>query len=225
MRILIINPNSTEKLTRDCKKVAKKYAAPDTEITSLTIKRSPKVIETVYDEAIASFHMLEALAKRKDNFDAFIIVCGVGPGVAAARELTGKLVVTTGEAAILTAGLVADKFSILVPHVPGGTEVGWRVARALQMEQKCASVRVVGEEALEGFFMEKDKMAELLCPIGRRAKEDDGARALVLLSAGMIGVKENLEEKLKIPVLDGLVSALKTVEQFPYNTQNGITPK
>jgi Asp/Glu/hydantoin racemase len=55
----------------------------------------------------------------------------------------------------------------------------------------------------------------MLYQAGKQAIEEDGAEALMFLCAGMTGTKEILEKRLKVPVVDGVISALKTVEQFP----------
>ena len=42
----------------------------------------------------------------------------------------------------------------------------------------------------------------------------DGAGALILSCAGMSDIKELLERELKVPVIAGVISALKIAEQF-----------
>ena len=115
----------------------------------------------------------------------------------------------------MTACSVAGKFSVISPAVPGGIALGWKGVRALWLGSRCVSVRSTGKGVLEGFFIEKDELVEMLYRTSKRAVEEDGADALVLLCAGMTGTKEILEKRLKVPVVDGVISALKAVEQFP----------
>jgi len=215
MKVLIINPNSTEEMTRAIEQTARANAAPDTQITSLTASKSPRAIETAYDVAIAAFHVLDLIKRNERDFDAFIIACGANPGIDAAREITNKPVVGIGESGMMTAASVAGRFSVIMPCVPGGTTIGWAGVRALGLEGKCTSVRSTDKGVLGGFFIEKDEMVEMLYRIGKQAVEEDGASALMILCAGMTGTREILEERLKVPVVDGVISALKTVEQFP----------
>ena len=56
-------------------------------------------------------------------------------------------------------------------------------------------------------------MLEVYFQVGQKCIED-GAGALVLSCAGMSDIKEHLEQRLKVPVIAGVISALKIVEQF-----------
>ncbi len=115
-----------------------------------------------------------------------------------------------------TASAVANKFSILSPCVPGGEALAWEVVRPLGLEGRCASVKITGDKGVLGFFaLPKDERVEMLYRLGKEAIESDGARALMLLCSGMTGTREILEKRLQVPVVDGVISALKTIEQFP----------
>ena len=70
-------------------------------------------------------------------------------------------------------------------------------------------------EPISKVTLENDELVEMLYQAGKQAVDEDGARALMLLCAGMTGSKAILEKRLKVPVVDGVISALKTVEQFP----------
>ncbi len=215
MKILIINPNTTKEMTAAIEQTARANAAADNQITCLTPSEGPKEIEGAYDVAVAAFHVLELIRKNESNFDAFIIACGANPGIDAVREITRKPVAGIGESAMMTACSVAGKFSVISPAVPGSTALIWEEIRALCLERRCVSVRSVGKGVLGSFFMEKNELVEMLYRAGKQAVEEDGAEALVLLCAGFTGTKETLEERLKVPIVDGVISALKTVEQFP----------
>jgi len=216
MEILIINPNTTKEMTQAIERTAKANAASGTQITCVNPPEGPKAIETAYDVAIASFHVLNLIKRSENDFDAFIIACGADPGIIAAREIVRKPIAGIGESGLMTASSVANRFSILCPCVPGGETLAWEGVRALGLEKRCASVKITGDKGVLGCFaLPKDEMVEVLYRLGQEAVEADGARALMLLCAGMTGTREILEKKLKVPVVDGVISALKTVEQFP----------
>jgi len=214
MRILVINPNTTSEMTDAIERTARAHSSPRTELECVTPPSGPKAIETAYDVAIATYHVLELMVSRERDFDGFVIGCGANPGLDAARTITNKPVAGIGESAMMTASSVAARFSVIMPTVPGGAALGWEGVRALGLERRCASVRLTGKGVLDGFFISWDEMIEMLYRAGKLAVDEDGANALVLLCAGMTGTKEVLEDRLGIWVVDGVISALKSVEQF-----------
>ena len=188
----------------------------DPQLTCINPSEGPKAIAMAYDVAIASFYVLDLIKKNEKQYDGFIIACGADPGIGAAREIVRKPIVGIGESSYMWAAQVASKFSVICPCVPGGEAVAWEGVRALGLERKCASVKLTGDKDVLGCFsLGPKEMVETLYQLGREAVEKDGARALVLLCAGMTGTREVLEKRLKVPVLDGVVTALKTLEQFP----------
>jgi allantoin racemase len=52
----------------------------------------------------------------------------------------------------------------------------------------------------------------LFAEAGRRALADDGAEVLVLGCAGLAGLDKDLEQRLGVPVLDGVACAVKLAE-------------
>ena len=214
MKILVINPNTTVEMTQAIEKTARAYASADTQITCLTVPEGPKAIETIYDVAIAAFYVLDLIKRNEKEFDAFVIACGANPGLDAARQITRKPVAGIGESSMMTACSVASRFSVITPEVPGGCTIGWEGVRALGLDRRCTSVRSTGKSVLGGFFIEKDELTEMLYRTGKLAVEEDGAGALVLLCAGMTGTKAILEERLRVPVVDGVITAVGAVEQF-----------
>ena len=215
MKILIINPNTTKEMTEAIEQTARANAAADTQITCVTPSEGPKAIESSSETPVAAFNLIELGRKNENMFDAFIIACGSDPGISAAREITRKPVAGIGESGMMTACSVAGKFSVISPTAPGGNAPTWEEVRALGLERRCVSVRSTGKGVLEGFFIENDELVEMLYRAGVQAVEEDGAEALMFLCAGMTGTREILEKRLKVPVVDGVISALKTVEQFP----------
>jgi len=64
MKILIINPNTSEEMTKGIDITAKKYARQDTEIVSVTNKKGPASIESNYETALASEGVLVLKTSR-----------------------------------------------------------------------------------------------------------------------------------------------------------------
>lgn len=215
MRILVINPNSDVEKTKTIGSAAKKYASPGTEIATVNPQDGPVFLVDAYDEAVQVHKVIDLVEKNRNNYDAFIIACGSDPGLEACRVIA-KNVIGIGEAAIMTACAVAKRFSVLC--VTKNTEpAAWEQLRYLGIApSRCASVRVVGNATRDEAVKERHKMIDVYCQVGQRCIDEDGASALVFDGAGLDDIKEVLEERLKVPVISGVISAVKIVEQLPF---------
>jgi len=210
MKILIINPNSSVDMTNTIDGAAKKYAQPGTEITTVMTPDGPEFLADAYDCAIQVPKVLDIVEKNKDNYDYFIIACGYDPGLDACRTIT-KNVIGIGEAAIMTACAVAKRFSFL-NSTPGSTAAVPERLRAIGVDpSKCASARPIGTD--HGLVDNRHEHFEEYVKLGKKLIED-GAGAIIPTCAGMSDLKEALEQRLGVPVIPGVVAAVKMAEQF-----------
>jgi len=209
MKILIINPNSSVEMTQTIDSEAKKHAFPGTEITTVNPPDGPAFMSNDYHEAIQTPKVLDILEKNKNNYDYFILACGLDPGLDACRVVV-KNIIGMGEAAIMTACALAKRFSFLSSTDEIAAGVPDRL-RSLGIDlSRCASARPVGTS--DEVIRKRKEMLDHYCELGRKCIED-GAGALILSCAGMSDIKEYLEQQLKVPVIAGVISALKIAEQ------------
>jgi len=211
VKILIINPNTSPEMTKTIDGAAKKYASPGTVITTVNPPDGPDYIAGAYDSAIQTPKVIAIIEKNRESYDYFILACGFDPGLDACRTVT-KNVIGTGEAAIMTACAVAGRFSFLNTTVESATAVLDRLNSLGISPNRLASARAVGTS--DEVVKQRHEMFDVYCQTGQKCIEEDGAGALILSCAGMSDIKERLEEKLKVPVIAGVISALKIIEQF-----------
>lgn len=213
MKILMINPNSSQEMSKTIDDTAKKYASPGTEITTVTMPDGPEFIGAARDFAEQLPKVVDTVQRNLTVYDHFVIACGANVGLAPSREITPS-VLGIGEVAFATACAVAGSFSVLTP-VTVGEQL---VPRALDSQgidrSKCASVRVVGDGAGDAIVRSRHERLDVYLDAGRRCVQDDGAGALVLHCAGMSDLKEYLEGQLGVPVTSGVGSSVKLAEQF-----------
>jgi allantoin racemase len=210
MRILVINPNTSEEMTRDIDREARQYARVDTEILTVCPSWGPRSIEGHYEEELAAVAMLEVIKDRAGEFDGVVIACYGDPGLAAAREISPVPVVGIAEASMLMACTVAHSFSIVtvLPRVKPLLE---NTVRLHGLEARCASIRTTPLSVLD---CERDPAAagrEIVKAAGL-AIEEDGAEAICLGCAGMGPLDKAVESEVGVPVLDGVACAVKLVE-------------
>ena len=123
MKIMIINPNSSEEMTEADAVAARVAAREGTEIVAVTPEFAPASIESFYDEYLCVPGVLNEIKKGDDqNFDAYVIACYGDPGLNAAREMTDKPVIGIAEASLYFACQLAARVAIvtIIPrfHVP-----------------------------------------------------------------------------------------------------------
>ncbi|MFN8186236.1 MAG: aspartate/glutamate racemase family protein [Gaiellales bacterium] len=210
MRILVVNPNTSEEMTRDIGEEARRYARPGTELEVTSPAWGPRSIEGHYEEELAAVATLETIRERADGFDGVVIACFGDPGLAAAREISPVPVVGIAEAAMLVACTVAHRFSIVtvLPRVKPMLE---DTVRRHGLEARCASIRTTPLSVLD---CERDPTAACreIVLAAREAVAQDGAEAICLGCAGMGPLDKQVEAEVGVPVLDGVACAVKLLE-------------
>ena len=212
MRILFINPNTSEEFTNRIQEIAQQYAFPGTEVVAMNPASGPRSIESIYDELLSAAGTLELLISELDNFDAFVIACySDHPTIYAAREITDKPVLGIAEASMYLACMVGRKFSIVTTN-DEWEPLLWDAVHHYGLTGRCASVRTTGMAVLDLEAGGEQDTFSLILTGARQAIETDGAEVICLGCAGMAGLDKQLEESLGAPVIDGVVGALKLLE-------------
>ena len=209
MKILCINPNSSQEVTVGIEKICKNYALADTEVEVKCIQQAPSGIESYHDAAISEKYLLDKFEEWKNEYDGFIIACHSDIGVDLLRELTDKPVIGIGEASMLFALPLGHKFSILSlkrKKIPQKEDL----VKKYGLENRCASIRVTGLGVVDNNRGKREKLIQE----GEKAVKEDGAEVLILGCAGMAGLDKEIEKIINVPVIDGVVSALMLIESL-----------
>jgi len=191
---------------------ANQYRRQDTEIVATSPESGPAAIDNYYDEAIASVGVLQEIKKGlTERFDGFIIACFTDPALQASREISSVPVVGIGEASMLLACTVAHKFSILSMPKSSAASMHDLLTRN-GLESRCASIRLIDIPVSEI----GDKLTETKQLLLHTAREAiaEGAEAILLGCAGLAGLDKEFEKQLNLPVIDGVVAAVKLVESL-----------
>lgn len=201
MRIFIINPNSDEKMTEAIRRSAEDYARGEVEIECRATPGAPEFLETYQDELLAAPGMMELVRANEADFDAFIVACHSDVNLDALKEMTDKPVVGIGEASMKIATLLGHSFSVVTTHIHSipGKEAQ---ARKYHLQDLMVSVRAPDK----GTSDSGDE--EVFLELAKDAIEEDLAEVIVLGCAGLAGLDKVLQDKLGVPVLDGVVCAL-----------------
>jgi len=225
MNILIVNPNSDEEMTAAIQEAAEAFAAGDFSVTARSAPGAPAFIET-YEDAFRAVPGMVALVRGQEAFfDAFVIACHCDPYLDLLKETSCKPVIGIGEASMKLASILGHRFSVISAsrHSIPNKEA---LIRSYHLEGLLASVRAIEKST---------SMLESYLEAARRAVAEDMAEVIVLGCACATGMDKELQRRLGVPVLDGVICALILAAGFArygvatskvrrYNPQANTTP-
>jgi allantoin racemase len=205
-RILVINPNSTVAVTRaidDAMEPLRIAGGP--EIACLTLAEGPPGVESQTDADGVILPLCRVIREQEAACAAFVIACFSDPGLFSAREATAKPVLGIAECGILTALTLGHRFgviSILARSVPRHL----RYIAAMSLGQRLAGDLPVGLGV--GELTDARQALTRMDNVGRSLRDDYGADVLVLGCAGMARYRADLEEAVRIPVVEPTQAAV-----------------
>lgn len=212
MKLLLINPNTSDGFTAIAQRAADRYKRPDTVVKAVSSPCGPLTLEGYFDELVSSMGVLETVQKEKDHYDGFIVACFSNHfSIYGARQLTDKPVVGIFEPPMLLAKQLGAKFSIVTPS-PRWKPLLEEGLEAVRMQGDCASIRVIGLDVEELECLSDEVLEDHLYSAARQAIAEDGAEVIVLGCCGLAGLDERLHARLGVPVLDPVASAVKVLE-------------
>ncbi|HTY69584.1 MAG TPA: aspartate/glutamate racemase family protein [Alphaproteobacteria bacterium] len=205
-RIVVINPNSTEAVTRGIDAAVQPLRMTGgPEIECMTLAEGPPGIETQAHVESVVQPLCRAIARRDNEASAFVIACYSDPGLHAAREATKKPVLGIAECGLLAALTLGQRFgvlSILKKSIP----------RHLRyVGQMGISERMAGDRAIDLGVVELSDDARTLSrmiEVGTALREEDGADVLVMGCAGMARYRDRLQAAVGVPVVEPTQAAV-----------------
>lgn len=213
MKLLLINPNSTASMTDGIAGAARAVAASGTHIVAVQPSFGPASIEGHYDDVFAAAGVLEQLrAAPARDADAVVIACFGDPGLDAAREASAAPVVGCAEAAFHLASLLATGFSV-VTTLKRTCVVAEQLLLRYGLERRCRGIHGTDIPVLALEDGGDDVLAQIE-DCARDALAHDRSGAIVLGCAGMAGLCGTLQQRLGVPVIDGVAAAVKLCESL-----------
>ena len=210
MRILVINPNISESVTDLIAAEARRAASPGTELTFATAPFGVAYIETRLEALVGGYACACVAAERRGSYDGLVVAAFGDPGLMGLKELCRVPVVGMTEAALASACLLGQRFSIIA--ISARIKAWYRecVERS-HLATRLASIRSL-ETPLKDIGTVQQDNAERLQALARQAVEEDGADVIILAGAPLAGLARALQGKLPVPVVDGVSSAVRHCE-------------
>lgn len=205
MRLLLINPNSTEAMTDGAAAVARRML-PGSEVLAWTNRDGPPAIQGPEDGDAAVPGVLALLPKaREAEVDAIVLACFDDTGLREVQAAAHCPVLGIGQAAFHVAALGGRRFSVVTTLAVSVPVIEANVA-VYGFGAACARVRPSGLAVLEVDAAGPAVLARLREEIACAVRED-GADAVVLGCAGMAPLRPVLEASGAVPLVDGIEAA------------------
>lgn len=210
MRLLLINPNTSVDMTDRMVATAGAVLAPDVDLVAITATRGMPYIASRAEALVAGTLTLELIAEHQAQADAVIIAAFGDPGLVAARELFDLPITGMAEAAMLTACMLGQRFSIVTFS---RTLTPWyEDAVALSgLQARCASIRVP-DVAFHSVATVQDELEGALVELAERVVREDQADVVILGGAPLTGLASRIGARVSVPLVDPLSAAVAQAE-------------
>jgi allantoin racemase len=206
MRILVINPNSTEAVTRGIDEALEPLRiSGGPAIDCVTLKDGPPGIETQQHVDSVVPHLLSLVSQKDNQYAAFVIACYSDPGLHSVREATKKPVLGISECGILTALTLGQRFgviAILQKSIPRHL----RYVGAMGVTERFAGELPVDIPVVE--LSNEKKTFGRMVEVGKALRERHGADVVVMGCAGMARYRKPLQDAIGVPVVEPTQAAV-----------------
>ena len=205
-RILVINPNSTEVVTRGIDEAVEPLRmAGGPAIDCVTLKEGPPGVETQQHVDGVVGPLLNLVSLKEKQYAAFVIACYSDPGLHSLREATKKPVLGISECAILTALTLGQKFgviAILKQSIPRHL----RYVGALGVRDRLAAELPVNLPVVE--LSNQEKTFGRMVEVGKTLRDQHHADVVIMGCAGMARYRKPLQAEIGIPVVEPTQAAV-----------------
>jgi allantoin racemase len=198
MKLLLINPNITEAMTEKMA-IAARSALPNVSIIAATGRFGAQYIASRASYAVACHAALDCLAEYGTGCDAILLACFGDPGLEAMREVSSVPVISLIDASCMEAAQQGRRFSI----VTGGDRWGAMLREMLQLrglDAQLASIRTVAPSG-GAIAADPQNAYTLLAETCQSCIDNDGAEAVILGGAGLLGIAEKIQARVSAPVI------------------------
>lgn len=199
MRILLINPNTTQSITERMAAYAGGIVEGAATFVPVTGKFGARYISSRAAVAIAGHAALDALAEHVTGCDAVYLACFGDPGLAALKEVSPVPVIGMAEAACLEAARDGRRFAI----VTGG--VLWKpmleeFVVTLGLSEQLASIQTIAPTG-DQIANDPDAALSQLAAACTSCATDDGADVVILGGAALAGLAQRIQLQVQVPLM------------------------
>ena len=213
MRILLINPNTSEFVTNRAVNAAREIAASDTTVEGVTGKFGAPIINSETDMVVGAHSAVDLAATHSTGFDGVGLAVSFDTGLAALREMLSIPVAGMAESSIRLALKQGERIA-LVSFGERTRPLYERLALRYMSQDKLAGVRCM--EALSPDQMnDPDYLQDRIVLEVEKTMSELECDAIVLLATAFAGLSGKVPHR--VPVIDCVAAMIVELESSEGN--------
>ena len=210
MKILCVNPNTTQAVTDIVLAEARRHVAHGSQVTGVTAGSGVAIVTTEAENVVAARAALDLVSAHHAGQDAIVMAISFDTAVAEARALTPIPVVGITEAALHTACLLGRKFGLVVMGAVSLPLYESLIGRS-GLGQRLAAIEIAELGSVAG-YLDAALRERLAREAAQRLARRPGVDVIVLCGAAVAGLAAKLRGALSQPCLDGVGPAIRQAE-------------
>lgn len=203
--LLVINPNTTEAVTRMLQEHVQAQVGADVRVRSTTARFGAAYISDEVSYAVAGHAVLDAMLPQRPA-GAVLIGCFGDPGLFALRE-SSRLPVTGLAEAAFTEAAEYGRFAVVTGGAAWGPMLK-RLAQALGFDGSLAGIRTVAPTGAE-LAADRDAARALLAQACADAVREFDAQAVIVGGAALAGLAAELQPDVRMPLIDSVAAGAR----------------
>lgn len=209
MKILLVNPNTTQAITDRLAVAARAVARRGTRIVAVTGRSGPAVIRSLADNLVAERTCLVLAAAHAKGCDAVVLGVSLDTALEALRERLDIPVLGMTGAGLALACAIAQRYALLTFGRHMAPMYRGLARRYGHAPGRCA-VAALGLPPTEVFTHPGRVKARTISACRQLARQ--GAGAVVLAGAVYAGMARELQADVPVALVDGIQSAVMLAE-------------
>jgi allantoin racemase len=210
MKLLLVNPNTTQAVTDAVLDAARAVARPGTELQAVTAPSGPRVIGSRTENALAQHGVLTLVAEHLAGVDAVVLAVSLDTGLWACRELLDVPVVGMTEAGLLMACTAGTRIGVVTYGARMGPLYRELVA-SYGLGARLAGIATI-DAPPERTFSDAAAVEAQVLDAALQLIARDGAEAVLLAGAAMASMASRLQPQVAVPLIDGVACAVAMAE-------------
>ena len=201
MKILLINPNTSQHVTERMRATAQQAIGDAAAIQAFTAQSGPAIISSRSENAIALAEMLRLAAAHQEGHDVLMLGVSIDTGLQALREMLDIPVVGMAEAALLTASMLGGKIGCLTlgaAMVPVYEEL----TASYGLASRGSKWRAIEVPSAFKVTDADPEVERALIQASKQLVQQDGSDVIVLCGAVLAGYARQVSTAVGVPVVD-----------------------